>query len=227
MTKAPPIKDITGQRFGKLVAIKLADKKGKQYRWLCQCDCGNQTLTFGFSLRMGQSKSCGCVAAEKSRQRWENPTPEMRAAQSAKVKKTHQKSKHPTYQVWSDMRARCGKETHKWFSSYGGRGITVCDRWLHSFENFWEDIGQHWQQGLQLGRIDNDKGYSPENCRWETPLQQQSNKSNNRFVETPNGKLTVAEAARQFGVSAGCIRHRITAGYATDQILKPSQRAHQ
>ena len=216
--------DLTGARFGRLAVIGLADKRGRHQRWLCQCDCGKQTKSFGFSLRDGKSQSCGCIAAEKSKARWENPTPEMRAAQSAKVKKTHQKSKHPAYRVWTDMKSRCNKEGHKWFPSYGGRGVRVCERWS-SFENFWDDIGHAWQKGLQLGRIDNDKGYSPENCRWETPEQQQSNKSNNVFVDTEVGRLTMSQAARHYGISRACLGYRIRSGYPVEKLFNPSQRS--
>lgn len=216
--------DLTGARFGRLAVIGLADKKGSHQRWLCQCDCGKQTKSLGFSLRGGKSQSCGCIAAEKSKARWENPTAEMRARQSLSAKKTHGKTKHPSYQVWADMKGRCLNQKHKWFPSYGGRGITVCERWM-SFENFYEDIGANWAHGMQLGRIDNDKGYSPENCRWETPEQQQSNKSNNVFIDTEIGRLTVGQAARHYGISPACLGYRVRSGYPAEKLFKPSQRS--
>ncbi len=222
--KRPPAKDITGSRFGKLSVLRIADKKGGEYRWLCACDCGKTTVSFGSSLRGGQSKSCGCVAANKAKERWRNPTPDMiRAFSEANTK--HGMSRHPAFQAWCDMRQRCNRPQHKWYPSYGGRGITICDSWQNSFEAFWSDMGSTWAKGRQLGRIDNDGPYSPDNCRWETPMQQQSNKSNNRFIDTPGGRMTISQAARAFGLSFGLLSHRLNQGYPMERMFQPSQRS--
>lgn len=217
------IKDITGLRSGKLVVLGLSDKKGRQWRWLCQCDCGRQTRTFGFQLRSGRSKSCGCVAAEKSRQRWENPTQAMTEARS-QSSTTHGMTGHPAYQAWADMKGRCLKPSHKWFPSYGGRGIRICEKWSASFEAFWKDVGEGWFSGAQLGRIDNDGNYEPANVRWETREQQQNNRSCTVYVNTPDGVMSASQAAKRYGLTSSCILHRHRAGYSAQELTKPSQR---
>lgn len=218
-----PLKTMLGLRFGKLLVIATAPKKGRQKKWTCKCDCGNVTTPFAFSLKSGKSTSCGCIAANKAKTRWKEATPEMRSKQGEKGK-THGLSKHPAYQTWADMKNRCNNPNHKWFPSYGGRGITVCSEWLNSFESFWKDMGPTWSSGLSLGRIDNNDSYCIKNCRWETPTQQQNNRSVSVFIATPHGELTLAQAARLFGVSYECLRYRVNSGWPTEDFFNPSQR---
>ncbi len=215
-------KNHVGERFGLLTVVEKAVVQSKHDKWHCICDCGKTTISFGFTLRGGSSKSCGCIAANKSKERWKHPNIEMRRRQSEKSK-THGMSKHPAYQSWADMRQRCQKPNHKWYPSYGGRGIRVCDEW-QSFEKFWLDMGATWFKGSQLGRTNNDLGYSKENCKWETAAEQQNNKSNNVIVNTPSGKMTMAAAARKYGLTSACLKYRMSVGYADADLFKPSQR---
>lgn len=217
-------KNHVGEKFGLLTVIEKAITTSKHDKWHCVCECGKKSTPFGFSLRSGETKSCGCVAANKSKERWKNASKEDRLKLGEKSK-THGMSKHHAYQSWADMRQRCNNKKHKWYPSYGGRGINVCAEW-ESFEKFWQDMGELWFPKAQIGRLDNNIGYSKENCRWETALQQQNNKSNSRFIMTPDGELTMSQAARKYGVSFGCLLYRINAGYPEDQLFKKSQRSH-
>lgn len=199
-----------------------AFRVGQYIKWQCACDCGKNATPYQFSLTSGKSQSCGCVAAEKSKERWRNPSEEARAKQSAKSR-THGMSKHPAYRSWQDMRQRCTNKRNKFYDSYGGRGIRVCNEW-RSFDKFWSDMGGSWFEGAQIGRIDNDDDYFRDNCRWETPTQQQNNKRNNLIVNTPDGAMTASQAAKKYGLSFWCILHRHRSGYSPEDLVKPSQR---
>jgi hypothetical protein len=110
------------------------------------------------------------------------------------------------------MKARCLRPTHQHWHSYGGRGITICDRWQNSFANFWEDMGPTYRPGLTLERIDNALGYFLENCAWETRKTQGRNRRTNRIVTTPWGEMTIAEAAERTGVSTAALWGRLIRG---------------
>ena len=220
--KYPPVE--VGSRYGRLTVVERAPKTSRHARWRCTCDCGNESTPLDFSLSAGKSTSCGCVAAEKAKARWANATPEMyRDRADNAPNKSHGMSKHRAFKSWSDMKARCLNQKHKWYPTYGGRGITVCERWL-SFEVFWRDIGSSWFPGAQIGRIDNNGNYEPHNVRWETAAQQQSNKSNNVLVDTEAGRMTVSQASRMYGVPISCISNRLKAGYPQEKLFTPSQR---
>ena len=144
--------DLTGKRFGRLVAFAFA--KGK---WYCLCDCGNLALVLQGNLTRSfrVTKSCGCL-------------------QKDKVTK-HGLSGHLTYGVWEAMLQRCNNPALKQYKDYGGRGIKVCERWLN-FDNFAKDMLPSWKEGLEIDRIDNDGDYKPSNCRWTTHAVNQRNK---------------------------------------------------
>jgi hypothetical protein len=123
-------------------------------------------------------------------------------------------SKHtPEYRAWYHMKTRCYNANYKLFSRYGGRGITVCDRWLNSFENFFNDIGERPSREHSLDRFPNmDGNYEPSNCRWATTFEQQNNKCNNRFVTEDGITLTVSEWARRVGTTSTIIHRRLKRG---------------
>ena len=153
-------KDLTGQVFGRLTVVGFDYKTEKgTYHWLCQCRCGNTTSVNRTSLVAGRTQSCGCFGRENS-----------------KVRATkHGMSKTKTYNVWVEMRNRATNKNHKNAKYYSDKGITVCERWDH-FSNFLEDMGEQ-PEGLWLERIDNSLGYFKDNCKWETPSRQCSNRS--------------------------------------------------
>lgn len=168
--------EISGQRFGKLVAVSVSDMGGKQgVRWLCECDCGNETVVLAKKLRGGHTKSCGCVQ------------------KASRI--THGQTGSLEYASWQAMRYRCEYQGNVMFHRYGGRGIKVCDRWL-SFENFLADMGEKPTPAHTIDRIDNDRDYEPENCRWATKLEQDNNRSTNRVIHVGNSVGSIASVYR-------------------------------
>jgi hypothetical protein len=152
----------------------------RAYYWTCECACGTIRTIRDSSLKSGKSSSCGCVRTQVLLNR-----------------KTHGMTNTAEYRGWQDMKSRCLNPKNISYKRYGGRGITVSERWLNSFENFYADMGDRPEgEHISLGRIDNDGPYSRANCRWENPTMQNRNKGNNVQITSQQfGTRTLTEWA--------------------------------
>jgi hypothetical protein len=200
--------DITGFRFGRLTAASRVgtDRHGNAL-WACRCDCGNSTVCVAHALRCGKTKSCGCLRKET-----------IGAVNRKHGHATQLKGRTPTYRIWRSMINRCTYEGEDSYKYYGGRGIAVCDRWLHSYDNFLADMGER-PKGKTLDRIDNDLGYGPLNCRWATPTEQGRNTSTNRLITWDGKTLCLSEWAELTGFRSGTIANRLNLGWPVERAL--------
>lgn len=149
------IPEMKGQVFGKLTVLRFLGvmERRRSSCWLCQCDCGNTTEVLAVNLRRGKTTSCGCMRGLH----------------------THNQTYTREYATWKNMKQRCTNPKSPSWKWYGGRGITICKRWLNSFENFYKDMGTR-PKGMSIDRENNKGNYTPKNCRWATPIEQANNK---------------------------------------------------
>lgn len=209
------VKDLTGLTFGRLRVLDHAgqDKHGKAL-WNCECQCSETKIVLAQSLVSGRTVSCGCHNRERAAEL---------ARENAKNRRTHGQSGTPMFEVWRGAVRRCTDPNGSKYPDYGGRGITVCARWMESngrgLLNFISDMGQR-PEGMTLDRIDADGPYSPENCRWATQEQQQNNRRNNRRITYRDVTLTVAQWAKALGIKDAALRGRIVRlGWPVERAL--------
>lgn len=162
-----------GRRFGRLTVLGENGRSPCRSRmYLCRCDCGKETAVRANALRSGNTKSCGCWARDRAR--FALALYRTKHGCAGGGRKTSE------YNAWCCLRERCARPNHPFWKHYGGRGITVCDRWLHSFENFLADVGPRPGPGYSIDRINNDGNYEPGNVRWATRTQQANNQRRRR-----------------------------------------------
>lgn len=204
----PQFVDRTGQRHGRFTVVSFVGRVNKRSVWRCQCVCGNVRDVMAQSLVAGTSKSCGCLFLETRRARKGIPA-------------THGQSKTRTYRIWCGIKKRCYNKNDHAYPRYGGRGITVHDRWRSSFENFVSDMGE-CPDGLTIEREDNDLGYEPGNCRWATYAEQNLNRRNSHKVVIGGEEVPLLIAARRQGINYSTayyrhVLHRDTYGTHADR----------
>lgn len=197
------IEDLTGQKYGRLTVLGYdhSDARWHSY-WLCECSCPDHTrvVVNRSYLINGMTTSCGCVRRERSKAR----------------ATTHGCSKDELYATWYNMIQRCENELNDRYHDYGGRGINVCDEW-HDPNVFinWAKSNGH-SSGLSIDRIDNNRGYHPDNCRWVDRVTQGENKRNNHYIEYHGERRTIAQWARLFGVRYKNLYQHISRGNMCD-----------
>jgi len=192
-------KDISGDKFGKLTVISYnGSTKSGRAKWLCICECGNQTTVLASSLKTGNTISCGCVLKSKITR--------------------HGKSNTKIYQIWLSMKTRCNNPRSNRYEYYGGKGITFDSSWK-VFERFYADMNEGYEEGLSLDRIDTTQGYSKENCRWVNYTVQNNNKSDNILLLNKGKFMTVEQISKITGLSTTTIYNRRQRGWSDNRII--------
>jgi hypothetical protein len=192
--------DWIGRRFGKLTVLERV-RRATHTEWRCRCDCGKETVARHANLHSGCTNSCGCI----------------RNTQGGLA------HAHPMWARYASMLERCNNPRSRHYKNYGERGITVCERWLH-FPSFLADMEPSFKPGMQIDRINNDLGYSPENCRWATSKQNTRNRRVSVTIDTPWGPMNQAEAAERAGIDRSRFKARVSRGWLGQNLFDPAKR---
>lgn len=193
--------DLTGKRFGRLVVVRFGGVVKKVTKWVCRCDCGNEKQVNSGALRQRQTNSCGCWRQDSARI----------------ISRTHGLSKTAEYKTWQQMIQRCDNQGDANYPNYGGRGISVCEKW-QNFENFYADMGKR-PSGMSIDRKDNDGNYEPGNCRWATLIQQNRNRRSTRNVTYNGQTLCVSEWALRLNITPQSLSARLARGHSIESAL--------
>ena len=200
-------KDLTGKRFGNVVAIKRAENKNNRVAFLCRCDCGTEFVTLSQNLVNGWTKSCGFLNREKASQR------------VSKRNTTHGCSHTRLHDIWKNMRSRCLRTYSTAYKNYGGRGIKICKEW-NDFKTFRDWAYENgYSEELTIDRVDVNGDYTPENCRWVSAEKQANNKRTNHFVEHNGERKTISEWAKELGFPYSKLKYRIQKEMGEDNIF--------
>ncbi len=203
MGNGPKIKDLTGQRFGRLVVMY---QNGFRYKpsgqrtvlWHCKCDCGVEKDIPSSTLRNGRSRSCGCLNSDLASER----SYRHGGCTNGKLE--------GIYKIWRDMKGRCYQKSNNRYNIYGGRGIKVCKEWLdYSAFREWA-LANGYKAGLSIDRIDVNGDYCPENCRWATDTEQANNRRSNHFITAFGKTKTIAEWAKEFDLKYSTLYARLS-----------------
>lgn len=196
-------KDITNGKYGRLTPLKRVDNKNGSIYWLFRCDCGKLKEILKLNVTSGKVISCGCYHDEN--------------VKIANFKHGMSKNNN-TYRIWSYMMTRCNNPKTNMAKRYIERGIKVSEEWKN-FENFYRDMGERPSTEHSLDRIDNDLGYSKENCRWATHNEQARNRSSSRYVEIFGKRITIAEACETHGLNPSTVGSRIFRGMKAETAI--------
>lgn len=199
-----PLRYSPGERFARMVLVEPVGKG----RWTARCDCGEIRTLPAYALRSGNTRSCGCLQKER------------RGAGSLRHGYGRMgTARRSEYSAWRNMIGRCYDPKVDRYPEYGGRGITVCDRWRHSFENFIADVGDKPTPEHTLDREDTNGHYEPTNVRWATRTQQSRNRRTARMVQYQGEAMCLSEACERAGVPYSRARHRLKAGRSIEEAL--------
>ena len=216
MARSDRLKLAKGDKFHRWTVIDETQERIPRgdYKILCRCECGTERKVLTWALNTGSSKSCGCLQKEKA----------------ASLKKTHGMSDTKVYDAWGAMLERCRNPNNKKWRIYGGRGVTVCDRWDPakggSFENFYADMGDppSPKHSIDKDKLGDGTLYSPETCCWLTPYQQNQLLSHAVRISHRGKTQTVREWAKELELSPATIHNRRRRGLSTAEVLAPRQR---
>ena len=194
--------DLTGQKYGRLKIIRYVDNKDTT-RWFCRCDCGIEKIIRGSSIKNGSIQSCGCLQKETVK----------------KANTKHGMYGSPIYRTWNNIISRCNNTNHEAYKNYGGRGITVTDRWKNSFENFYGDMGDRPSNKHILGRIEINGNYEPENCKWLTRTEVNNNTRGNKLLTIDDETRTMKEWSDISKTKYNTIKSRLRYGWTHKQAI--------
>lgn len=201
--------DIEGQRFGRLTVLRRGENTSRGLaRWVCKCDCGNEILASGGNLRFGHTTSCGCYKEE--------------IVKTCSV--THGMRRTRIYNIWTDIKSRCCNPNSNRHHVYFDRNIVMCDEWKNSFQSFYDwSIANGYTDELTIDRINNDEGYSPDNCRWVTNKENSRNKRNNRYI-TYKGKTQCLSAwCEELGLDYKKVHNKLVyQGFDVERVFTTS-----
>lgn len=215
------IQDLTGMRFGKLIAVKrqvkaIGPKQQKHSFWICECDCGKTVSIRAIYLLGGNTKSCGCAMVDMVR---ENST-------------IHGMKGTRFYNTWNHMKQRMTNPNNKSYKWYGGKGLILCEKW-HDFQGFYDDMygpylshaQEHGEENTTIERKNNNLGYCPDNCRWATIQEQTENIERHINHYLVNGEwLSISEISRKYQINANTLRQRLSLGWSMERITSPPLR---
>lgn len=197
--KDPRFQDLAQKVFGRLRVLQYSGKRKRAHYWKCVCECGAHVLVQGANLKSGNVQSCGCLASEKAT--------------------SHGMTQSSEYNTWTMMKDRCNNRTTPNWERYGGRGITVCARWMNSFEAFLADMGRKPTSAHSIERKDNSGNYEPGNCLWATDKTQSRNRRNNRVLTMNGISMCIAAWADELGIPAQRIADRKFRGWSDEDAL--------
>jgi hypothetical protein len=199
------VKNLTGQKFGRLLVIKYIKTINKRSYWLCKCDCGNEKEVIGNYLSSGRTKSCGCYQHESIVKRFT----------------THGKSNEKLYYIWKGMLRRCENSKHRNYKDYGGRGISVCEEW-HNLNKFIDWAHKNgYAEGLEIDRVNNNGIYEPNNCKWSTRKEQTLNTRRNIKIELDGEIKSLSEWCEILGFKENTIQYRYYRGDRGERLFRP------
>lgn len=204
------IKDFTGKIFGRLTVISFAGLKNRRNaQWLCRCECGEEKIVSGANLTGGGTTSCGCLALE------------IRKSLHITHGQTRRHGQRTAeYRAWAGMKNRCTNSNFPEFKYYGGKGISVCEEWMNSFETFFSHVGKRPSKDHSLDRWPNKNGnYEPGNVRWATREQQSNNQVKNVIILYNGEQKTLAEWCHILGLKYGLVQSRLYKGYSIEDAF--------